>query len=178
MAKKSSFWKDFKAFITRGNVLDMAVGVVIGGAFGKISTGLVNYIINPLVGLFIKSGDLDSVRTVLKEAVYAEDGVTVVEPEVALLWGTWLQTILDFLIISFCIFLVLRILMRIKNGFEADKIAEEARKAAEAEAKAAADKQAAEEAAKALAEKQARLEEATLHQEQLLAEIRDLMKNK
>lgn len=60
--KKSTFWADFKQFITRGNVLDMAVGVVIGGAFGKIVTGLVNYVINPFVGLFVKSGSLDGSR--------------------------------------------------------------------------------------------------------------------
>ena len=52
--KKSTFFKDFKAFISKGSVVDMAVGVVIGGAFGKIVTGLVNYIINPVVGLFVK----------------------------------------------------------------------------------------------------------------------------
>ena len=54
--KKSTFFKDFKAFISKGNVVDMAVGVVIGGAFGKIVTGLVNYIINPFVGLFCQVG--------------------------------------------------------------------------------------------------------------------------
>ena len=56
--KKSTFFKDFKAFITRGNVVDMAVGVVVGGAFSKIVTGLVNYIINPAVNIFMKKGGL------------------------------------------------------------------------------------------------------------------------
>ena len=72
--KKSTFFKDFKAFISKGNVVDMAVGVVIGGAFGKIVTGLVNYIINPFVGLFVKSGSLDSLKTVIHEATYKAYG--------------------------------------------------------------------------------------------------------
>ncbi|MBO4792861.1 MAG: large conductance mechanosensitive channel protein MscL, partial [Clostridia bacterium] len=71
--KKGGFWADFKAFISKGNVLDMAVGVVIGGAFGKIVTGLVNYIINPVVSLLTGGVDLDSVKTVLKPEVLADE---------------------------------------------------------------------------------------------------------
>ena len=63
------FLDDFKKFIFRGNVVDMAVGVVIGGSFGKIVTGLVNYIINPFVGIFVKGGNLDSLKTVIHPAV-------------------------------------------------------------------------------------------------------------
>ena len=170
--KKSTFFKDFKAFISKGNVVDMAVGVVIGGAFGKIVTGLVNYIINPFVGLFVKSGSLDSLKTVIHEATYKADGVTVDQAEVAILWGTWLQTIIDFLITALCIFVVLRIIVKAKNLAEY-------KKTMEAEAKAEADKKAAEEkAAEALAAKQARLEESTLKQEQLLVEIRNLLQKK
>ena len=171
--KKSTFFKDFKAFISKGNVVDMAVGVVIGGAFGKIVTGLVNYIINPFVGLFVKSGSLDALKTVIHEATYKADGVTVDQAEVAILWGTWLQTIIDFLITALCIFVVLRIIVKAKNLAEY-------KKTMEAEAKAEADKKAAEEkaAAEALAAKQARLEESTLKQEQLLVEIRDLLQKK
>ena len=98
--KKSTFWADFKKFITRGNVVDMAVGVVIGGSFGKIINGLVNYIINPFIGIFMRSGDLDSIKTVITPAEVDELGNVVVK-EVAILWGTWFQTILDFLITAF-----------------------------------------------------------------------------
>lgn len=175
--KKSTFWKDFKAFITRGNVIDMAVGVVIGGSFGKIVTGLVNYIINPFVGMFIKSGSLDGVKTVITPEVLDAEG-KVVTAEVAILWGTWLQTIIDFLITAFCIFVVLRVIMRAKNKLEAKKQAEA--EAAAAAAKAEADRKAAEAAAAAAvaAEKQAQLDASILEQSKLLAEIRDLMKNK
>lgn len=175
--KKSSFWKDFKAFITRGNVVDMAVGVVVGGSFSKIVTGLVNYVINPFVGMFIKSGSLDGVKTVITPEVLDAEGA-VVTAEVAILWGTWLQTIIDFLITAFCIFVVLRVLMKAKDKLEEKKTAEAAEKAA-AE-KAEADRKAAEAAAAAAAtaEKQAQLDASILEQAKLLAEIRDLMKSK
>lgn len=179
--KKSTFWADFKKFITKGNVIDMAVGVVIGGAFSKIVTGLVNYIINPFVGMFLKQGSLDDIKTVITPAVLDEAGA-VTKAEVAILWGTWLQTILDFLIVAICIFIVLRIIMRAKNRLEEKEKEEEAAKAAEAAAKAAEEKAVADakaaEAAAALAAKEEKLNEAILNQEKLLAEIRDVLKNK
>lgn len=177
MAKKSTFFKDFKAFITRGNVIDMAVGVVIGGSFGKIVTGLVNYIINPFIGIFMKGGNLDTVKTVITPAVLDEAG-EVATPEVAILWGTWLQTIIDFLIVALCIFVVLRVIMKAQKIMDAKKIAEAEAKAKEEEEKAKAAKEAADAAAAALAEKQAALDASVLAQEKLLTEIRDLLKNK
>lgn len=173
--KKTSFWQDFKKFITRGNVVDMAVGVVIGKAFGNIVTGLVNYIINPFIGIFMKSGSLDDIKTVITPEVLDETGA-VVQKEVALLWGTWLQTILDFLIVALCIFTVLRIIMRAKSILDAEKIAAEEKKAAEEKAKAEAEEAAAKQKAEELAARQTQLEEAVLHQEKLLSEMCELMK--
>ena len=175
--KKSTFWKDFKAFISRGNVVDMAVGVVVGGSFSKIVTGLVNNIINPAVNLVMKKGGLDSIKTIITDAVIDEAG-KIVTPEVAILWGTWIQTILDFLITAFCVFVMVRIITKIRNGLEYKKIEEEKEKAEEAKKKAEAEKAAAAEAAKLAAEKQAALDASILEQAKLLAEIRDLMKNK
>lgn len=176
--KKSTFWKDFKAFITRGNVIDMAVGVVIGGAFGKIVTGLVNYIINPCVAYLTGGAKLDEIKTIITPEELDPITQAVVVKENAILWGTWLQTILDFIIVAFCIFVVLRIIMKAKNRLEAEKIAEaEAKAKADAE-KAEADKKAAAEAAAALAAKEAELDASILKQEALLSEIRDLLKNK
>lgn len=168
--KKTTFFKDFKAFITRGNVIDMAVGVVIGGSFGKIVTGLVNYIINPFVALFVKAGSLDSIKTVIVEAEVNAAG-EILTPEVAILWGTWLQTLIDFLITAVCIFCVLRVIMIAKNKMEAKKIAAEKSKAEEEKAKA-------DEVAAALKVRQEALEEAQLNQAKLLEEIRDLLKSK
>ena len=175
--KKSTFWKDFKAFISRGNVVDLAVGVVVGGSFSKIVTGLVNNIINPAVNLVMKKGGLDSIKTIITEAVADEAG-KIVTPEVAILWGTWLQTIIDFIITAFCVFVMVRIITKIRNSLEYKKIEEEKEKAEEAKKKAEAEKAAAAEAAKLAAEKQAALDASIIEQAKLLAEIRDLMKNK
>ncbi|MBQ9416524.1 MAG: large conductance mechanosensitive channel protein MscL [Clostridia bacterium] len=182
--KKGGFWSDFKAFITRGNVIDMAVGVVIGGAFGKIVTGLVNYILNPIIGLITGGVDLDNVKTVLvAEEKAIEDGVEVVtQPEVALMWGLWIQTIIDFVLVALFIFLMLRIMMKASKAAHAKELAEKAKAEEEAAAKAAEEKKAADaaaaEAAAQAAARQKALEDSLLNQEKLLAEICDTLKKK
>ncbi len=168
--KKSTFWSDFKAFLSRGNILDMAVGVIIGAAFGKIVSGLVNYILNPIIGFFIRTGNLESWKTVLRPEKLDEAG-EVLQAESAILWGAWLQTIIDFLITALCIFLILRVITKAKAIAERKKIEEEAQKAAEAKA-------AAEVAAKAAAEKETSFENSIRQQEVLLTEIRDLLAKK
>lgn len=178
---KSTFWSDFKVFINRGNVVDMAVGVVIGGAFGKIVTGLVNYIINPCVSLLTGGVDLNSLKSVLVEGKEATDTSAAVA-EVAILWGSWLQTIIDFLLVAFCIFTVLRVMMRAKNRLDAIRLADE-RAAADTAAKEAADaaaeaKAAADAAAKAVADRQQAVENAILRQEKLIAELVEAVKKK
>ena len=128
--KKSTFFKDFKEFISKGNIIDMAVGVVIGGAFGKIVTGLVNYIINPVISLLTGGVSLDSLKTVLVEATEEAE-------EVAIGWGLWIQTIIDFLIVALCIFLVLRAIVKAREKAEQlKKKKEEEEKPAEEEAPA------------------------------------------
>lgn len=92
------FLEEFKAFAMRGNVLDMAVGVVIGGAFGKITTSLVNDIIMPLISMLTGGIDFSAWKWVLKEAVM--EGSKVVTPEVAV--------ILDFIIIAFAVFCMVK----------------------------------------------------------------------
>lgn len=164
--KKSTFFKDFKAFISKGNILDMAVGVVIGGAFGKIVTGLVNYIINPLVSLLTGGTDLSNFKTVLRAADEVNDVA-----EVAILWGDWIQTIIDFLIVALCIFIILRVIVKAREKVEAKKIAEAEAKAAEEKAKADADAKAAAEAKAAADARQKAIEDSILNQEKLLAEI-------
>ena len=142
-AKKSGFFADFKQFITKGNVLDLAVAVVIGAAFGKIVTSLVNDIISPLTNLFLK--DLTGVKTVLRPEVL--EAGEVVKPEIAIMWGNWIQTIIDFIIVALCIFIIVRVVKKAENKMNAKKLAAEAEAAAAAKAEAEA--KAAEEAAKA-----------------------------
>lgn len=106
--KGKGFIGEFKEFIARGNVMDMAVGVIIGGAFGKISTSLVNDIIMPLISMLTGGIDFSAWKWVLKQAVVDVSTGAVTTPEVAVNFGTFLATILDFLIIAFAIFCVIK----------------------------------------------------------------------
>ena len=100
------FTEEFKAFAIRGNVLDMAIGVVIGGAFGKITTSLVNDIIMPLVSILAGGMDFSAWKWVLKEAVM--EGSEVVDPEIAVNFGNLISVILDFIIIAFAVFCMVK----------------------------------------------------------------------
>ena len=100
------FMEEFKAFAVRGNVLDMAIGVVIGGAFGKITTSLVNDIIMPLVSILTGGVDFSAWKWVLKEAVM--EGSEVVAPEIAVNFGNLISVILDFIIIAFAVFCMVK----------------------------------------------------------------------
>ncbi|GAB4008194.1 large-conductance mechanosensitive channel protein MscL [Spirosoma sp. KCTC 42546] len=94
-------FSEFKTFIAQGNVLDLAVGVIIGAAFGKITTSLVEDIINPILGLVLGGVDFSQLKIVLKEAV----GTT---PEVAIRYGNFLNTFIQFLIIAWVVFLIVK----------------------------------------------------------------------
>ena len=197
------FFAEFKKFITRGNVVDMAIGVAVAGAFTKIVNAFTNGFISPIVGVITRGASLADQKLVVREAVVeVVDGAEkVVAPEVAFLWGAFVQNIIDFLIIAFVLFVVMKtfntisakakeVSADIKDELKPEKIKE----AEEAAAKAAAEKKAAEEAAakaaadevaaKAEAEKQAQLAAyaaqvaCTETTAKLLTEIRDLLKNK
>ena len=102
------FFEEFKAFAMRGNVIDMAVGVVIGGAFGKITTSIVNDIIMPLISMITGGINFTAWKWVLKEAVM--EGETVVTPEVAVNFGNTIAIVLDFIIIAFAVFCMVKAL--------------------------------------------------------------------
>jgi len=99
--------QEFKTFIAKGNVLDLAVGVVIGAAFGKITTSLVEDIINPILGLLIGGVDFTQLKIVLKDAV----GDT---PEVAVKYGNFIQVLIQFIIIAWVIFLIVKLANRLR----------------------------------------------------------------
>lgn len=107
------FFQEFKEFIAKGNVLDMAIGVVIGGAFKEIVNALVNNIIMPLIGMLTGGVSVEDWKWVLEPAII-EDGVEV-SAEVAVLYGGFIQTIIDFLIIAFCIFITLKVVLALQN---------------------------------------------------------------
>lgn len=105
MMKKEKFIQkeanEFRTFISRGNVIDMAVGVIVGGAFGKIVTSLVNDILTPLIGILLGGLDFSNLSITIKDANIA--------------YGSFLQSIIDFLIIALCIFMMVKLFTRLKK---------------------------------------------------------------
>src|SRR3974377_156568 len=104
-------FKEFKTFIARGNVIDLAVGVIIGGAFGKIVTSLVNDIIMPPIGYALGGVNFSGLKIILKNA--SVDAAGKIIEAVSVNYGTFLQTIIDFLIIAFCIFIMIKVVNKI-----------------------------------------------------------------
>ena len=184
------FFNDFKAFISKGNVVDLAVALVVGAAFNKIVSQLVESFINPLIGIFTGGINMSELCWYY-EPVY-EDGV-LVSATAIFSYGLFLQAIIDFLIISLTVFLIVKLYTRFKA--RAEKMSQEwydelypeeakKRKAAEEEAK-----RKEEEAKRIEAEQQAEIErlkkekeeaqrEYFLTQQKLLTEIRDALKEK
>jgi large conductance mechanosensitive channel len=101
------FFEEFKKFAMRGNVIDLAVGVVIGGAFGKITTSIVNDIIMPVIGVLTGGLNFSDWKIVLKHAILDAEGV-VVNPEVAITFGNTIAIIIDFIIIAFAVFCLVK----------------------------------------------------------------------
>ncbi len=130
---KKGFISDFKAFITKGNILDMAVGVIMGGAFGKIVSSLVADIIMPAIGALCNTASLADIKYIITPAVVDEAGA-VTTPEVAIKYGQFIQYIIDFLIVAVCMFIVIRIFMNMRTKLESLKKAEEVVEEAEAPA--------------------------------------------
>lgn len=143
-----NFWQEFKQFAVKGNVIDLAVAVVIGGAFGKIVSSLVADIVMPLLGVVMGGFNFAGWKVVLKKAVLDNNG-EIYKAGLTMNIGNFLQNIFDFLIIALSIFLVIRILMKIK-----EKLLKEEKKVEDKE-------------------KMPKITE----EQQLLIEIRDILKN-
>ena len=144
------FLQDFKAFAMKGNVVDMAVGVIIGGGFGKIVTSLVNDVIMPLIGLAVGGVNFKELKWVIREAYVNDAGQEIAAA--TLNYGNFLQVTFDFLIIALSIFVMIRVIGNLSRKKEAEKAA------APAPAPAPEPK--------------------PTKEELLLTEIRDLLKNK
>ena len=114
---------EFKAFIARGNVLDMAIGVIIAGAFGKITTSLVNDILMPFISWIFGTRDMTALNVVVREAVM--DGETVVQEAITIGFGTLVATVIDFLLIALVVFAIVKAMNVAKAKAEAKKKAEE-----------------------------------------------------
>ena len=146
--KKNGLIQEFKNFIMRGNVIDMAVGVIIATAFGKITTSLVNDVFMPAIGMLIGGIDLAKLNIILKPAVLDEAGAVLTEA-VTLGIGTFLTTIIDFILVAFCVFIFVKVVAKMQNIRKKEE-------------------EAAEEAAPP----------EPSNEEKLLTEIRDLLKEK
>ena len=112
-----SFIKEFKEFALKGNVMDMAVGVIIGGAFGKIVTSFVNDILMPPIGVMLGNTDFTSMKVVLKKAVEATDTTPAID---AVTWnyGNFIQQCVDFAILALCIFMMIKMMNRLSKKEE------------------------------------------------------------
>lgn len=108
------FVNEFKKFIMRGNVFDMAVGVIIGGAFGKIVTSLVNDVIMPVIGIITGKIDISSLQLEIKSSIVGAEPVIVK-------YGEFLQNVLNFLIVAFCIFLMIKAMAKLIKKQEEEK---------------------------------------------------------
>ena len=143
-------FEEFKKFIMRGNVLDMAVGVIVAGAFGKITTSLVNDIFMPFISWIFGTRDMTALNVIVRPEIVNEAG-EVTQAAITLGFGTFVATIIDFILIAFVVFMVVKIMNTAK-----DKLAKKEEEAP------------AEEPAPP----------APSAEEVLLTEIRDLLKNK
>lgn len=155
--RAKTFFMGFKDFVTRGNILDLAIGVVIGGAFGKIVTSLVNDMIMPPISLLLGNQEIGDLKWTLKPELVDMEGL-VTQAEIALRYGAFIMLILEFLIIAFSIYAVVTLVIRRRTFLE---------KTAELEAE------------KVELEEEAQPVEIVIPEDiKLLTEIRDLLKTK
>lgn len=120
------FLTEFKQFAVKGNAIDMAVGVIIGGAFGKIVTSIVNDLIMPPIGVIIGGVDFKDLKWVMKEAVpeQLDEAGNVVQKavaEVTLNYGAFIQNVIDFLIIAFCVFMLVKFITKLTTKKKAEE---------------------------------------------------------
>ena len=116
-------FKEFKDFIVRGNVMDMAVGIIIGAAFGTIVQSLVKDVIMPPIGLLLGNVDFTNIFTVLREGEAAAPYATLADAQqagaVTMNWGVFVMTVIAFVIIAFCIFLIIKRVNKLSREEEA-----------------------------------------------------------
>lgn len=110
------YWKEFREFSIKGNVVDLAVAVIIGGAFGKIVSSLVADIVMPLVSVIVGGINFSEHKWVLEKEVISTDG-TVLQAEVAVNIGNFIQNVFDFFVIALAVFFMVKLILRAKKSF-------------------------------------------------------------
>lgn len=116
------FITEFKEFAVKGNVVDLAVGVIIGAAFGKIVTSLVNDVLMPVIGYFTGGVNFSEHRWIIQPL--QQNGEEIITPEIAISWGVFVQAIVDFIIVAFCIFCMVKFIMNLRNRKEEEVVEE------------------------------------------------------
>ena len=116
--EKKGIIKEFKEFISKGNVMDMAIGVIIATAFGKITTSLVNDVFMPLIAALFGARDMTALNLVVKAPTLAEDGVTVLDAGITIAFGTFVGTIIDFILVALVVFAVVKVMNAMKRKKE------------------------------------------------------------
>lgn len=116
--------KEFKEFALKGNLVDMAIAFVMGGAFGKVVTAFVEKMFSPIVGLLLGGIDLNDKKIILKDGIAevkdAAGAITTpAVPELAIQWGTFLTAVIDFLVVAFVMFLIIKAMNKMKKPAEA-----------------------------------------------------------
>jgi large conductance mechanosensitive channel len=180
--KAKGILDEFKKFIMRGNVIDMAVGVIIAGAFSAIVTSLVNKIFMPLINWIVYSATggkgIELITILNGESYFLEDGTTLNSKCIYIDWGNFIQAVVNFLIIALILFSILKIFTTVRNRIHKKEIlaAQEAAAKKAEEDKAANEKAA--ELAKIVEAQKEELRIAQLQQTKLLEEIKDLLARK
>ena len=165
--KSKAFWADFKKFVAKGNVVDLAIAVVVGTAFNKIVSALVSEIITPLTSMLLKADTLTELKWVLRAA----DEANGIE-EVAVTYGVFLQRVIDFLVVALSIYVALKVFMKLKNTIRKREIEAAAKRAKEEEARKKAE---AEAAAAKEAEIRQKFIDDVADQASLLTDIKDIL---
>ena len=175
MAEKKGFLQEFKEFASKGNVVDLSVGVIVGGAFGTITKSMTDDIIMPFVSLFLGGINFSDWKLVLRQASVAADGSEIAA--ISINYGTFISTVINFIILAFVVFCLVKALNAMRAATERkEKAAAEAAAAAKAKAEAEAAEQARQAAAEQLAK--VKTDAAAMNTEQLLAEILVELKSK
>ncbi|MCR5457906.1 MAG: large conductance mechanosensitive channel protein MscL [Clostridiales bacterium] len=181
--KTSTFWADFKSFIAKGNIIDLAIALAITTAFNALISSIVNSFIMPIAGFLIGNHDLSDMKWVLREAVEADETLgTKALNEIAITYGQFLQALLNFLVIAFTLYFFVKIIMKLQKAVHKKELEEAEEKAKVEEEKKKAEEKAEEERREKIAQKKEEerkeLLENVNRQTEVLEKIEELLKQK
>ena len=179
--KTSTFWADFKKFVAKGNIIDLAIALAITTAFNALISSIVNSFIMPIAGFLIGNHDLSDMKWVIREAVEANEelGIKALN-EISITYGQFLQALLNFIVIAFTLYFFVKIVMKLQNTIHKKELEEAAEKAKAEEEKKKAEEKLEEERREKIAQKKEEerkeLLENVNRQTEVLEKIEELLK--